>query len=648
MFTCGFFNSINGDRKYNSVELSSIFDGIIVDGVFAHYGTHFATTLTTGRNINIGSGRCWFKHVWGLNDGNTSVNISPADVSQDRKDAIVIEIDARDEVRNAFIKVIEGPLGGNAPTLSNTEYFNQYPIAYVTVPAGSTSVTASQIQNVVGTSACPFATGVLETVNIDTLFSQWDAQFTEWFSDIQAQLDDNVVTNLINQINQLRNESATKQELAEVAADNDIVVINGVKYKPLITEIPNTLLCDLWYNPTGYTLKPNGLTAYGISIVDGNVCYIGPFSSLISIVLAPKDSDPIVISVTNPYYLSDRTYTHVSNFLCPNDNKIALFRVKGSSGATGGTYIANFTTKSLIDLTNNSELPSYDYIVHPIGIYNNNLYIAYCIDSQNTAYIKSINLSTGVATSVLTVSAVGHITVVGAFSFMAKKHTNLNEYYIHVFDPVANSIASYYIGDSSAVASGYDYFLYWDNDYAWFTNGHKILIFNKTTKITKTIDFDNYVDAYIGSLPDSTLLIYTHRYENTKYFGKIYRFTRDGTKVAEGSEFPSTSATRGSLSIEINRQFISFDEMSTTRVAVNLSTAASCIKMKINENLQPTLFEYTYYTKSISSLYPGTSLPTSTNQLIYANPHCRIVIGTADAYKAINKTWVSCGFIESD
>ena len=36
--TYGFYNSINGDRKYNALEMSSIFDGIIVDGVYMSIG----------------------------------------------------------------------------------------------------------------------------------------------------------------------------------------------------------------------------------------------------------------------------------------------------------------------------------------------------------------------------------------------------------------------------------------------------------------------------------------------------------------------------------------------------------------------------------------------------------------------------------
>lgn len=33
-FTFGFYNSLNGDRKYNAEQVSSIFDGLISDGVY--------------------------------------------------------------------------------------------------------------------------------------------------------------------------------------------------------------------------------------------------------------------------------------------------------------------------------------------------------------------------------------------------------------------------------------------------------------------------------------------------------------------------------------------------------------------------------------------------------------------------------------
>ena len=41
-FSYGFYNSLNGDRKYDSEDLSRMFDGIIYDGVIGAVGDTFA------------------------------------------------------------------------------------------------------------------------------------------------------------------------------------------------------------------------------------------------------------------------------------------------------------------------------------------------------------------------------------------------------------------------------------------------------------------------------------------------------------------------------------------------------------------------------------------------------------------------------
>lgn len=228
-FTCGFFNSKQGDRKYNSRQISQIFDGIITDGVFAHYGTHFNISPINGSNdILIGTGRLWFNHVWGLNDGNTTLTLDPSDPTQNRIDAIIVHIDESDDVRNAWLQVKKGTVGGSKPTMTQTDFVHEYPFAYVTVAAGSSSITASGIEVVVGTSECPFVTSVLESVNVDNLFDQWDAQFKEWFAEIRTVLDEDIATKLVNDVAELQATKADKSEIpssvASLSKKNDIIM----------------------------------------------------------------------------------------------------------------------------------------------------------------------------------------------------------------------------------------------------------------------------------------------------------------------------------------------------------------------------------------------------------------------------------------
>ena len=77
--TSGFFNSLNGDRRYDARQFSALFDGIINDGVFANIGTSFKVTAAGGLQINIGLGRAWFNSTWVNNDAILPFTLDDSD-----------------------------------------------------------------------------------------------------------------------------------------------------------------------------------------------------------------------------------------------------------------------------------------------------------------------------------------------------------------------------------------------------------------------------------------------------------------------------------------------------------------------------------------------------------------------------------------
>lgn len=216
-FTCGFFNSQNGDRKYNAEQMASIFDGLIKDGVYDTIGEIFAVTPGTGMQVLVGSGRAWFDHTWNNNDAPYPLAITAADVSLPRYDAVVLETNHSDTVRTNRLRVLTGTPASNPvkPTMTSTANVKQHPLAYIKVTAGATAITQSMIEVVVGTSECPFVTGIIETAQIDALFQQWNGEFDAWFENLKAQLSDNVVANLQGQIDK-------KVAKADVATTADI------------------------------------------------------------------------------------------------------------------------------------------------------------------------------------------------------------------------------------------------------------------------------------------------------------------------------------------------------------------------------------------------------------------------------------------
>ena len=68
--TYGFYNSVSSDREYDAIDMGRLFDGIILDGVYAALGDYFMVTEngTPDMNVVVGTGRAWFDHTWSYND----------------------------------------------------------------------------------------------------------------------------------------------------------------------------------------------------------------------------------------------------------------------------------------------------------------------------------------------------------------------------------------------------------------------------------------------------------------------------------------------------------------------------------------------------------------------------------------------------
>lgn len=200
--TYGFYDSLSGDRRYNSMEFSSLLDSIIRDGVFASIGEALSVSPETGLHVQVGVGRAWFDHTWTYNDYAIVLDIATPHVLLDRIDTVVLETNSEQATRANTIKVITGTPASSPepPTLTHTATINQYPLADVYVIANAEGFDAGDITNRVGTSDCPFVTGILETIDIDFIFAQWQSDFDTWFAFLQDELDENQAANLQAQI----------------------------------------------------------------------------------------------------------------------------------------------------------------------------------------------------------------------------------------------------------------------------------------------------------------------------------------------------------------------------------------------------------------------------------------------------------------
>lgn len=200
--TSGFFNSSNDDRLYDAIEMSRIFDGVILDGVFASIGDHLRVFAGTGMVLNVGTGRAWFNHTWTYNDALEPVTIPNAHPTLPRIDIVYLEINSEIATRRNSVGVLQGTAASSpvAPTITNTTNVHRYPLGHIYVAPAVTSLSQATITNKVGSAECPFVTGPLAFITTDEIIEQWQVQWEEWFAAIQDQLSEDAATNLQDQI----------------------------------------------------------------------------------------------------------------------------------------------------------------------------------------------------------------------------------------------------------------------------------------------------------------------------------------------------------------------------------------------------------------------------------------------------------------
>lgn len=228
--TYGFFNSVDGDRKYNAEQMSTYFDGLVSDGIYQSVGGKFYVSAGAGLSVNVSTGRALIECHWLKNDNVLTITLDSADVQNDRKDLIVIKLDY--SARTMGIEYISG-----AESVKNTETVKYLTLAKITVPAGATTITQANIKDIRGSALCPWVTGLVKQVDTSDLFSQYEKAYEEmvqqminWWADRRNAFDTwfNSLTTSLNV-----NLNLTKQEFSyTTSAETDII--------PLVSDYQNT------------------------------------------------------------------------------------------------------------------------------------------------------------------------------------------------------------------------------------------------------------------------------------------------------------------------------------------------------------------------------------------------------------------------
>jgi len=208
-----FYNSVNDDRTYDADSFSDWLKKFFTTGVFKD---ELAVTASGGMGISVSAG---YVNINGkvMQFAATPLTVGTADGTYYRIDSVIIE--RNDTDRQFYIKIVQGTTGtesavqGVTPVRSGPIY--QLVIARIKVRPGATAITQADITDTRATkSLCGYVAGTVTEMNFSQFNAQFDAyleafkagqqaDFEEWFANIQDVLDEDTAGHLQNEIDAL-------------------------------------------------------------------------------------------------------------------------------------------------------------------------------------------------------------------------------------------------------------------------------------------------------------------------------------------------------------------------------------------------------------------------------------------------------------
>lgn len=191
--TSGFFNAeeiASGiyDRAYIAEQFAQYFATFIGNGVFANPMNQLQAFAKDEPNMTIGirTGMCFINGYWYKSDTVMSKPISLASGTLNRIDAVVKRWTRLTRKIETVIK--EGIPSSVAipPALTRSEDIYEIATTLIYVDQGITEITSDKVIDVRSDSNyCGFVTGVIDQLDVTTMFQRFEDAWNTWFAEMQ-------------------------------------------------------------------------------------------------------------------------------------------------------------------------------------------------------------------------------------------------------------------------------------------------------------------------------------------------------------------------------------------------------------------------------------------------------------------------------
>lgn len=164
MLKGGFFNSMNGDRKYNAQDVTEYFQGLFSSGIVSEPSTSFEVKAlaSPAMGVQVLAGKAFIDGYWCKNTSAYALDIDSANVALPRIDAIVLRLDLTASGRAFSLQVIKGTAASDpaVPSITRTAYIKDYLLATVYIASGATMIQQTNITDTRSGSDCGYVSSI--------------------------------------------------------------------------------------------------------------------------------------------------------------------------------------------------------------------------------------------------------------------------------------------------------------------------------------------------------------------------------------------------------------------------------------------------------------------------------------------------------
>lgn len=227
------------DRDYLASQWQEFMQMFLGNGVFVSPVNQCKVIPGTGLTVIVTQGWAFINGSWYHNDANLVINIAQNTTLSSRIDSIKLRYSDSTRSINAL-----GFTGET--TLVRGESVYDLKIAEVTVPVEAVTISAANITDTRSNeNVCGFVKGLVDVVNTNDLFTQFETIFNNWFDTVKDQVTGDLGAKLqmefYNLSNDVENYKNTAQSLIENYVYNDYTSeVTNLTFSNKVCEVTDT------------------------------------------------------------------------------------------------------------------------------------------------------------------------------------------------------------------------------------------------------------------------------------------------------------------------------------------------------------------------------------------------------------------------